>query len=92
MKLLFINPSLRPGSSHLFLPVGLAYVMTYVKKKGFDFDLLDVDAGNLSDKEVENYIKENQYDVICISIVTHYKWMKWCINMIKSHQPVANLL
>ena len=58
MKLLFINPSLRPGSSHLFLPVGLAWEMTYVKK-GFDFDLLDVDAGNLSDKEVENYIKEN---------------------------------
>ena len=93
MKLLFINPSLRPGSSHLFLPVGLAYVMTYVKKKGFDFDLLDVDAGNLSDKEVENYIKENQYDVICMgSIVTHYKWMKWCINMIKSHQPSCKLI
>jgi len=29
MKLLFVNPSLRPGSDHLFLPVGLGYVMTY---------------------------------------------------------------
>ena len=53
MKLLFINLSLSPGSSHLFLPVGLAYVMIYLKK-GFDFDLPNVEARNLSDKEEEN--------------------------------------
>ncbi len=93
MKLLFINPSLRPGSAHLFLPVGLAYVMTYVKKHGFDFDLLDVDVDNLTDKQVEQYIQKNKYDVICLgSIVTHYKWMKWCINMIKSHQPDTKIV
>ena len=35
MKILFINPSLRPGlEGHLFLPVGLGYVMTYVKENG----------------------------------------------------------
>ena len=93
MKLLFINPSLRPGSAHLFLPVGLAYVMTYVKKHGFNFDLLDVDVDNLTNKQVEQYIQKNKYDVICLgSIVTHYKWMKWCINMIKSHQPDAKII
>ena len=53
MKLLFINPSLRPGSQHLFLPVGLAYVMTYIKKAGFKFDLLDIDVHNYSDTQVE---------------------------------------
>ena len=38
MKLLFVNPSLRPGqNAHLFLPVGLGYVMTYVKKYGYNF-------------------------------------------------------
>ncbi len=35
MKILFVNPSLRGGikGGHLSLPVGLGYVMTYVKKK-----------------------------------------------------------
>jgi radical SAM superfamily enzyme YgiQ (UPF0313 family) len=93
MKLLFINPSLRPGSQHLFLPVGLGYVMTYIKKAGFKFDLLDIDVHNYSDTQVEDYIKKNSYDVICLgSIVTHYKWMKWCINMIKEHQPESKVI
>ncbi len=89
MKILFINPSLRGGKKgHLFLPVGLAYVMTYVKQFGYKFDLLDIDAGGYDDKYVEKYFIENKFDVICMgSIVTHYRWMKWCINTIKKHQP-----
>ena len=57
MKILFINPSLRGGikGSHLSLPVGLGYVMTYVKKYGYNFDLLDIDAGGYDDKYIENY-------------------------------------
>ena len=88
MKILFINPSLRFGSDHLFLPVGLAYVMTYVKQAGYEFDLLDVDARQLTDDYIEKYFQENKFDVICVgSIVTHYRWIKWCINTIKKHQP-----
>ena len=89
MKILFINPSLRGGKKgHLFLPVGLAYVMTYVKKHGYSFDLLDIDAGGYDDEYVEKYFIKNKFDVICMgSIVTHYRWMKWCINTIKKHQP-----
>ena len=87
MKLLFINPSLRPGSDHLFLPVGLGYVVTYVKQAGYDFDILDIDAHQHSDEYVEDYFKKNSYDVICVgSIVTHYRWIKWCINTIKKYQ------
>ena len=84
MKILFINPSLRPGSDHLFLPVGLGYVMTFVKKHGYNFDFLDIDAGNYSNDYVEKYLMRNKFDVICMgSIVTHYSWIKWCINTIK---------
>jgi radical SAM superfamily enzyme YgiQ (UPF0313 family) len=90
MKILFINPSLRPQGGHLYLPVGLGYVMTYVKKHGYDFDLLDIDAGSYSNEYVEKYFIEKKYDVICMgSIVTHYKWIKWCINTIKKYQPEA---
>ena len=91
MKLLFVNPSLRPGqNAHLFLPVGLGYVMTYVKKYGYNFDLLDIDVGNYSNDYVEKYFRENKFDIICLgSIVTHYSWIKWCINTIKKYQPNA---
>ena len=93
MNLLFINPSLRPGSDHLFLPVGLGYVVTYIKKAGYDFKILDIDAHQLSDVYVENYFKENSFDVICLgSIVTHYRWVKWCINTIKKHQPKCKVI
>jgi anaerobic magnesium-protoporphyrin IX monomethyl ester cyclase len=93
MKLLFINPSLRPGSDMLFLPVGLGYVVTYIKKSGYDFKILDIDAHQHSDEYVENYFKQNQFDVICVgSIVTHYKWIKWCINTIKKYQPNCKVI
>ena len=88
MKLLFINPSLRPGSSHLFLPVGLAYVMTYVKK-GFDFDLLDVDVGNrewkITLKKISTMLFYGKY--------RHSLQMDEVVyNMIKSHQPSCKLI
>ena len=62
MKILFINPSLRPGNSaHLFLPVGLGYVVTYVKEHGYDFDILDVDAGNYTNDYIEKYFMKNKF-------------------------------
>jgi len=56
MKILFINPSLRPGTDHVFLPVGLGYVVTCVRNYGYKFDILDIDAGNYSDQYVEEYL------------------------------------
>ena len=87
LKLLFINPCLREGHSKL-LPVGLASVMTFVKNKGFDFELLDVDVNEYQDDYIENYIEKNKYDVILYgSIVTHYKWIKWLTHTIKKYHP-----
>ena len=88
MKLLFVNPCLRPGGYTKVLPVGLASVMTYLKSKGYKFTLLDIDINEYDDSYVENYIKNNRFDLILAgSIVTHYKWFKWFGNMIKTNQP-----
>ena len=93
MKILFINPSLRPGTDHVFLPVGLGYIVTYVRNYGYKFDILDIDAGNYSDQYVEEYLTKNKYDVVCLgSIVTHYHWIKWCINTIKNCQPDCKII
>ena len=58
MKTLFINPSLRPNFDKKIFPLGLACILTYVKEKGFDFDLLDIDINGFDDEYVENFIKE----------------------------------
>ena len=88
LKLLFVKPCLRPGGFTKLLPVGLASVMTYFESKGYRFTLLDIDIDEFSDEYVENYIKENKFDfVLTGTIITHYKWTKWFVNMTKKYQP-----
>jgi anaerobic magnesium-protoporphyrin IX monomethyl ester cyclase len=93
MKLLFINPSLRRSSQKKIFPLGLASVMTYVKHKGYDFDLLDVDLNNLSDEHVESFLKDRQYDVILYgTLITQYKWIKWLTHTIKRLHPSTKIV
>ena len=92
-KILFINPCLRPGGYTKFLPVGLGSVMTYFKTKGYDFTLLDIDINEYDDAYVENYIKTSKFDFILTgTIVTHYKWVKWFVNMVKRYQPNSKII
>jgi radical SAM superfamily enzyme YgiQ (UPF0313 family) len=90
IKLLFVNPCLRPGGFTKVLPVGLASVMTYFHENDYDFTLLDIDINEYDDAYVENYIKNNHFDIILVgTIVTHYKWIKWFVNTAKRNQPNA---
>jgi radical SAM superfamily enzyme YgiQ (UPF0313 family) len=93
MKILFVNPSLRLGAPHRYLPVGLGYVATATKVAGFAFDMLDVDVNAFSDQEVENYIQRHSYDIVLVgSIVTHYKWIKWFVTMVKQRNPGCTII
>jgi anaerobic magnesium-protoporphyrin IX monomethyl ester cyclase len=94
MKVLFVNPSLRGGKAgHLYLPVGLGYVMTFVKNHGFSFELLDIDAGSYDSNYIEKYFQKNKFDVVLVgSIVTHYKWIKWFINTVKKLQKECKVV
>ena len=93
LKLLFVKPCLRPGGFTKLLPVGLASVMTYFETKGYDFTILDIDIDEFDDVYVENYIKKNHFDIILTgTIVTHYKWIKWFVNMAKTHQPNSKII
>lgn len=93
MRILVINPSLRPGSVTKYFPVGVASVMTYLKHKGWIYDFLDIDIDDLSDAQVEDYIASHDHDVYMAgSIVTHYKWMKWLTRVIKKHHPMAKII
>ena len=88
MKILFVNPSLRPKASHRYLPVGLGYVVTAAKVAGFAFDILDVDATDCTDDQVEAFLAKGRYDVVAVgSIVTHYRWVRWLVQTAKRVNP-----
>lgn len=87
MKVLLINISLRPNSKNLMFPVGLAYIATAVKNAGFAFEILDLDTLRISDEEIEERIKNIDFDVVAFGcIVTGYKFVKKLASLIKKHK------
>ena len=94
LRILFVNPNLRPENpTGKFLPVGLAYVMTVFKNAGLNYELLDICLYDYTDDYVETYFQKNSYDVVMIgSIVTHYKWMKWFVHMVKRYHPKCKII
>jgi len=93
LKLLFVNPCLRRGWYTKLPPVGLACVMTYFHDNGYEFTLLDIDINEYDDSYVEQYLQNNHFDFILIgTIVTHYKWIKWFVNIAKNHQPNSKII
>lgn len=88
-----INVSLRPYSPEKLFPIGLGYIATAMKKAGFNFDLYDIDAYRPSDKEIENFISANRYDVVCMGcIVSGYKAIKWLSSLIKQYYPETKII
>jgi anaerobic magnesium-protoporphyrin IX monomethyl ester cyclase len=93
VNILVINVSLRPLSDLKLFPVGLGYIVTAIKRGGFDFDLLDIDAHRHSDEEVEVIIRKKKYDVVCIGcIVTGYGIVKALASLIKKYHPRATII
>jgi len=88
MKTVFINPSLRPNSKRRQLPVGLAYIMTAVKKAGFEFDLIDMDVNGLGIGDLEKILADKAYDIYALGcIVTGFKLVKQISDVIKKINP-----
>ena len=45
------------------------------------------------DGYIQKFIKRTNYDYILLgTIVTHYKWIKWFVNMAKNYQPDAKII
>ncbi|MBF0540388.1 MAG: radical SAM protein [Nitrospirae bacterium] len=93
MRILFVNPCIRPDNPRKVFPVGLGYVVTAVKKAGYKFDLLDIDAFRYSDDYIEDFISKNIYDVIAFGcLVTHFKWAKYFTDIVKEKQPNCKII
>lgn len=75
MKTVIVNFSLRPEAKRRELPVGLAYILTAVKKAGFDFDFIDMNINNMTMPQLEEFLSKTTYDVCAFGcIVTGFKY------------------
>ncbi len=93
MNILIINVSLRKDSPVKLFPVGLGYIATAIKNAGFKFDLLDIDAHRYTDRQVEIFMQNKKYDVICLGcIVTGYKIIKELALLIKKYHPYSIII
>ena len=87
-RVLVINVSLRPESKVIYVPMGLAYIATAIKRHGYNIDMLDIDANRYSEEYIREYIRDNKFDAICMGcIVTGYKYIKQLSHLIKKINP-----
>lgn len=93
MKLLIINIALRPNHKLIILPLGLGYVVSAIKRAGYEFDLLDLDAHPQPSEITEKYLRTHRYDVVAMGcIVTGYKYVKWLARIIKDSFPDTTII
>jgi anaerobic magnesium-protoporphyrin IX monomethyl ester cyclase len=92
-RILFINPCLRPGARRRYLPVGLASILTAVQKAGIEFDLLDMDAHDLSPDDLRARLEKDKYDIFAFGcIVTAFRLVKELASIIRDSNPDAIII
>ncbi len=88
MKILLINPCLRPTSDKKIIPYGLACIATALSNAGYKPDILDIDLYRLSDEDIDQYLKIHSYDIIALgTIISSYKIVKNICQQVKRVQP-----
>ena len=93
MKILLINPPIREWSKPNVFPHGLAYIASVLLKDNHSIEILDINGYRWSKEEVEERIKESDFDVVGIGgIVTIYKYVKWLVSIIKKYHPDKKII
>lgn len=88
-----INIPLRPSLPLKLFPVGLGYVATAMKRAGWEFDLLDLEILRWDSDQIQNYFKNNKFDVVCMGcMVTGYKHIKYLSGLIKENNPECKII
>lgn len=90
MRIVFINPEIRPDAKKRMLPVGLGYILTAVKKAGFDFDFIDMDIDSLSLEDLRRALQGRVYDVCAFGCISSgFKFAHGIAKTIREEQPGA---
>ena len=86
MRILLINPLIREWAKPNVFPLGLGYIASVLREKKLKIEVMDINAFRWNKKEVEDKIKNSDFDVVGIgSIVTVYRYVKWLIEIIKKY-------
>jgi radical SAM superfamily enzyme YgiQ (UPF0313 family) len=76
MKTLLINPPFKrkignaKSMASILPPMGLSYLAAVLRKAKFEVEILDVNALNLAQKEILDYVKKSSPDIIGFGAVT----------------------
>ncbi|GEM_PF-4363760 len=88
MKILLVNPCLRPSSPVKIIPVGLACIATALRDAGYKPDIFDIDLHRFTDKEVDNFFATHSYDIVGLgNIISSYKITKRLCTQVKQALP-----
>ena len=87
MNILLISPLLT-GRKPVVHNIGLSYIGGVLLKNGYNVSLLDIEAYKYSNKEVIEYLKINNPEIICIgTIITGFNYVKFLCDEIKKIYP-----
>lgn len=93
MKILLINPPVREWAKPNVFPLGLGYIAAILLRNNHQVKILDINAFRWDKNEVENRIKDSEFDVVGIGgIITTYKYVKWLIGIIKKYHPDKKII
>ncbi len=86
MKVLLVNPPIREWAKPNVFPLGLGYLASALKEKGFEVEVLDINALRWNKMKEKKKLKNADFDVAGIgAIVTVYRYVKWLIETIKKY-------
>jgi anaerobic magnesium-protoporphyrin IX monomethyl ester cyclase len=93
MNIVLININIRPYMDKAYFPIGLAFVATAMKRAGYAFDLIDIEAHRHTDEEVERLLLKKTYDVIAFgTLVSGYKFAKNIAAIARKTNPAAVII
>ena len=93
MNIVFINICLRPYLDKAYFPIGLAYITTALKRAGYTFDIIDIDANRYTDRELESFLAQKTYDVVAFgTLVSGYKFAKNVARIARETNPKAVII
>ena len=89
-EILALNLALRPKSPVKIFPIGLAYVLSSIRRAGFEFDVIDIDANRFSEESLYDRLREKKWDIVLLGcIVTGYRMVKKITSFIRNINPDA---
>lgn len=88
MRVLLINPIIRPSQPPSYFPLGLAYVAAVLRGDGHQVDVMDINGNRWPPDAVARRLRQASFDWAGITgLITEYSQVKWLANVIREQHP-----